>query len=315
MKYVLKEEEIAPNLERGFARFWNVYEDYAVIDGSVCRQGEPKYSYAPMVHKEIPGKLARLRRGDEAGVLQFARTYGSLGYQALLPPAPGPWKPMGDPLSWIWVHAETIQFCLKISELLQQGDLDTLKDLLRTQYVTPKDIEELCAPGQVEELKDTLRVVQSEAGGVGRKFFSTMLVAERDKIRLAWGDLPNKKECSDMENMNYSTRFFRNSVINANIQGMVRALSVNKHPKIHDRSYWRFNAMIETVYWHLADIVDGGKVKRCEDCHGIFIQEDKRQRFCPPTYNPNPPKRRHSRCGTRKRVTELRLRRKTGLPE
>jgi hypothetical protein len=234
-----------------------------------------------------------------------------LGYQKLLPPALGLWKPIGDPLLWIWVHAETIQFCLKISELLQDDDLDTLKDLIRTQYVTPKDIEELCEPGQVEELKDTLRIAQSGAGGVGRKFFSTMLVAERDKIRLAWGDLPNKKECSDVESMNYLARSFRNRVINANIQGMVRALSVNKRPTIHDRSYWGFTALIETAYWHLADIVDGGKVKRCEDCHGLFIQRDKRQRYCPPPYNPQSPKRRHSLCGTRKRVKELRLRRET----
>jgi hypothetical protein len=302
-------DEVSPNHQRGFATFWPVYEDYVIIDGSLCWHGEPTYSYAPMVHKEIPSELARLKRGDEAGVLQFARTYGSLGYQKFLPPAPGLWKPIGDPLRWIWAHAETIRFCLEVSELLQQDDLHKLKNVLRAQHITPEDIEELCEPEQVEELKYTLCVAQSDAGWVGRKFFSTMLVAERDKVRLAWGELPNRKACTKLKRMNYLTRYFRNGIINANIQGVVRSLSVTPRPTIKERSYWRFTTLIETAYWHLADMVDGGTVKRCEGCHGVFIRTDARQLFCPPPYNHGSSTRPHSRCGTRKRVTELRRRR------
>jgi hypothetical protein len=317
MKYA--REEVAANIEQGFARFWDVYEDYTIVNDSLFSQGKPKYSYAPMVHQEIPSQLAQLKRGDRAGVLRFARTYGSLGYQLLLPPAPGLWKPIGDPLSWIWAHSETIRFCLKLSELLQEQDLYTLKDVLRAQHVTPEDIEELCDREQHEELKDTRHFVQAPRSGRGSNFFSTMIVAERDKVRLAWDDLPNKKDCSNMDRMNFLTCCFRNRIINSNIKGMVRALSVIWHPRLHprieERSYWQFTALIETVYWHLADAVDAGKVKRCEDCHRIFIQQDKRQRYCPPLYNSESSKRRHSRCGTRKRVTEHRLRRKTTLLE
>jgi hypothetical protein len=30
-----------------------------------------------MMHPEIPGELAELRRGDEAGLLELAKTYGA----------------------------------------------------------------------------------------------------------------------------------------------------------------------------------------------------------------------------------------------
>jgi hypothetical protein len=300
-----KDAEVIANLERGFTQFWPVYEDYAIVDGALCWQGKQKYSYAPMVHEEIPNQLAQLKRGDEADVLQFARTYGSLGYQKFLPPTGGVWKPIGDPLSWIWTHSETIRFCLEISKLLHEEDLDTLKDVICSQHVTLKDVEEFYKPHEVEEIEYVLYLLQQPSWGIRGKF-PTMMVAERDKVRLAWHGLPNGKCLSDIDDMAYHARLFRNSVINANIQGIDRALPMGARSSIKDRSYWKFSALIQTAYWHLADTLDRGRIKRCEECQAPFIQRDKRQRFCPPPASPIPSKRRHSRCGTRKRVQEYR---------
>jgi hypothetical protein len=317
-------DEVVSNIERGFARFWPIYEDYAIIDGRLCHQGTEKYFYAPIVHTEIANELSKLNRGDEESVLRFARTYGSLGYQRLLPPASGLWKLIGDPLSWIWAHAETIRFCLLLSELLQKNNIDGLACVLRTCHVTPEDVEALCNPEQVQEISYARHAAAKydahpsyQLGG--KLWHPTILVAERERVFLSY-NLPGKNVHKNAALMEYGTRVFRSWVINANIQGVVRELKVRsrrviqklsqqphqRHDLKKERSYWVFTALIETAYWHLANLIDGGTVKRCEDCSAIFIQRDRRQRFCPPSYNPKSSSRQHSRCGTRKRVREFR---------
>jgi hypothetical protein len=295
MKYA--DEEVAPNIQRGFAQFWRVYEDYKIIDGRLCQQGEETYSYAPMVHEELPSQLAKLTRGDEAGVLAFARVYGSLGYKEFVPFVTR-LAYVGDPLSWIWAHAETIRLCLLLSKSLQDEDLSTLNRILSGQQVTARDVEELCEPAQAAAIQDELRWAKSTRPAV--------LIAERDTVRLDRWNLRNEVTDADKERDLFGVRDFRNRMINANIKGMVREVHTGWRTK--DRSYWRFTALIETAYWHLANTIDGGKLIRCEECQGLFIQRDKRQRFCPPLFTHPSSTRRHSRCGTHKRVKALRSR-------
>jgi hypothetical protein len=295
MKYA--DEEVAPNIRWGFAQFWPVYDDYVIVDERLCRQGEKTYSYAPMVHEELPSQLAKLTRGDEAGVLAFARVYGSLGYKEFVPFVTR-LAYVGDPLSWIWAHAETIRLCLQLSKALQDDDLSTLNRVLSGQQVTACDVEALCEPAHVAAIQEQLRWAQSTRPAV--------LIAERDTVRLDTWNVPNEVTRADTEREVYRVRAFRNRMINANIKGMVRELHTGWRTK--DRSYWTFTALIETAYWHLANTVDGGKIVRCEECQALFIQRDKRQRFCPPLFTHPSSKRRHSRCGTHKRVKALRSR-------
>jgi hypothetical protein len=293
MKYA--DEEVASNIQREFAQFWPVYEGYEIIDGRLCYQGERKYSYAPMVHEELPSELAKLTRGDEAGVLAFARVYGSLGYKEFVPFVTR-LAYVGDPLSWIWAHAETIRLCLLLSKALQDDDLSTLNRILRGQQVTARDVEELCEPAQAAAIQRELRGAQHYRG-----VSSPMaLIAERDTVRFDGWNLRDEVTGADKARELFGVRNFRNRMINANIKGMVREIHTGWRTK--DRSYWTFTALIETAYWHVANTVDGGKLVRCEECQGVFIQRDNRQRFCPPLFTHPSSKRRHSRCGTRKRV-------------
>jgi hypothetical protein len=264
-----------------------------------------KSMYAPMVHEEITGRLAQLTRGDEAGVLAFAREYGHLGYRTFLPVDVRLLKPHGDPLSWIWTHAETLRFCLEISELLQDGDVDTLKDLVGAQHVTLTEVEKWYKPGEVADIDDVRFLLQQPSLDF-RGLSPARMVTERDKVRLEYYNFPNMKWCRDLNGLTYKATLFRNRVINANIEGIRRALPGGSRRSITGRSYWQFTALIETAYWHLADTLDRGRIKRCEECQAPFIQRDKRQRFCPPPASPTSPKRRHSRCGTLKRVHEYR---------
>jgi hypothetical protein len=91
-------------------------------------------------------------------------------------------------------------------------------------------------------------------------------------------------------------REWRRQIINANLRGIYRYVSIDDSGK--DRSFFGFSAPIEVVYWHLATVIDGGMVKRCEaqGCGGIFVQTDPRQRFCPKRW-----RQRESSCAMRQR--------------
>src|SRR3989442_870349 len=118
-----------PRATRRFRRDAVVFEDYATYEGMVIPQGAIRARYCPETCPELPQKLARLSRGDTAAALAFVRTYGLLGY-AQLAAAVGRSNHShapGDPLAWIWAHAETVALCLLLTYGLQTGDDATLQ--------------------------------------------------------------------------------------------------------------------------------------------------------------------------------------------
>jgi predicted RNA-binding Zn ribbon-like protein len=263
-------EEVQPNLAQGFVRAWWVNEDYQIIGDVLQPQSPEGRVYAPMVHREIPGELAKLRQDDEAGLLKFARTYGLLGYSHLVPPER---RVGGDPVSWIWAHVETVRTCLQLTLLLQEDAVEALEHELRARR----------GPGFFPPQEENWPVA---------------LVAERETISLRqWMRTPwtgvNEPRDARIETL---ARQVRRGLINPNIKGMSRAL---EEVREKDRSFWQFHALIEVAYWQLADIVDRGRVKRCEaeGCGAVFIQTDGRERFCPPRF-----RQTESPCAVRERV-------------
>jgi hypothetical protein len=282
-------EEVVPNLEAGFATFVGVYEDYDIFEGRL----EPKSHtlvrrYAPALYPEIPGELAKLQRGDVDAVLKFARVYGGLGFRAFIPYkvwARGGAIRVGDPLPWIWAHARTVWMCLELSNLLQEGDVVSLRTYLQSLRLTDQDKEEW---GGTDA---------SEPGWERKNKPPIALVATRGKMTLkgwVWSVTCNE----DVKNL---AREIRRSLINDNIVGIHRTL-LDDGKK--DGLFWEFEALIEMAYWHVANTVDGRRFKRCEadDCGSIFIQTDPRQRFCPLMFG----QRGESRCAVRHRVHKLR---------
>jgi hypothetical protein len=77
-------DEIEPSRAQGFTHAWEVAREYEITEGVLRRKGAIRRIYSPIMHPEIPGELAKLRRGDEVGVLEFASTYGSLGFSGLV---------------------------------------------------------------------------------------------------------------------------------------------------------------------------------------------------------------------------------------
>jgi len=90
-------------------------------------------------------------------------------------------------------------------------------------------------------------------------------------------------------------------IITDNIAGMRRTLEMVEDGKVQSR--FRFNSLIEMVYWHLGDTREGGSVQQCaaEDCRRVFIQTDSRQRYCPPD-----PGEKESPCSRRDRMSRYR---------
>jgi hypothetical protein len=283
-----------PNLEKGFATMKNVYDDYHVVDERLEPASYVRIRcYAPAVHPELPGELAKLQRGDVEAVLKFARVYGTLGHTAFIPRevwARGGAIPVGDPLLWVWAHADTVRICLELSYRLEEGDITSLRSYLRSLHVTQADLDVWKswlgdpADDDYKEYTDT---------------WPTAMVGQRGEITLwQWGRLGrNPQEPLSHDDVKELARVIRRSLINANIAGIHRVLLNDGRSDI---LFWEFKALVEMVYWHVAQAVDGKRLKRCEakDCGVPFVQTDLRQRFCPPMFE----QKRESRCAIRHRV-------------
>jgi hypothetical protein len=290
--------EVVPNLEKGFATVVGVYEDYHIVDGRLGPASHTRIRhYAPAVHPEIPGELAKLQRGDVEAVLKFARVYGELGYRAFIPHevwARGGAIPVGDPLLWVWAHAHTLRICLELSYRLEEGDITSLRSYVRSLHVTQADLE----------------VWESWLGGpaddrhwASPDTWPTAVVAKRGEItHYQWGWLGwGSHDPLHYDDVKALARRIRRSLINANIAGIRRVLLDDGR---NDRLFWEFRALIEMAYWHVAQAVDGKHMKRCEaeDCGAHFVQTDSRQRFCPPMFG----QKGESRCAVRHRVQKHR---------
>src|SRR5215471_7867219 len=114
-----------------------VFDDYGIDEGMIIPHGTIRTRYHPETCPELPQQLARVSRGDTAAALAFVRTYGLLGY-AQVAAAVGHHAHRdtpGDPLSWIWAHAETVALCLLLTYGLQTGDDATLQHGLRAVHL------------------------------------------------------------------------------------------------------------------------------------------------------------------------------------
>jgi hypothetical protein len=245
-----------------------VCEDYTISEGMIIPHGAIRTRYHPETCPALPQKLARLARGDTAGVLAFVRTYGLLGY-AQVAAAVGRntlRHPAGEPLAWIWAQAETITLCLHLTYGLQTGDDAALQHALRAW--------QLPQPPQTDSGPQLIIPV----------------VWDQPRAHISWPSPLHSRE-----DWHTYARAIRRDVINAHLRGILPQLvdgGARDHPGCH------FQALIAMVYWHLLHISTHGVVQRCAEaaCQAFFVQTRRTQRFCP-AEKP----RRASRCAVRAR--------------
>ncbi len=264
--------------QQGFVGLTGVRERYGVAeDGLVLGAGGIDRWYTPIAHRELPEVVATLREASEAEIVRFARTYGGMGYESIVRDpekathrrADGTREAGGDPVWWLRGHGWSAHMCLEISDAVERKDARLATEVLHNA-------------GQLE------RGIMQGA----ERVHVTLIGQQRDDSSPFVIDAPLEQ-----------ARDLRRQIINANIADVSRAI----YPLTggREQSYFRCPAGIKAVYWHLANLVDGGVVKRCaaEGCGAVFIQTHGRQRFCPPRWRQS-----ESGCAVRERQRKRRSR-------
>lgn len=250
----------AENERAGFSRFCAVREVYEIAPGGILlSRGDIKRWYAPIAHPELPQMVAKLEQADEKGLVGFAETYGALGFTWLTPDPmaafytwpDGRRTAGGDPLDWMRSHGRAVKLCLELMEALNKH--------------SAKDVDRIT--GCRTDVVGDHQVVMSTPLRLAR-------LAEIDGLEVQLNRPPFDR-----------ARTVLADVINSNIALVHRALALVDGTE--HKSFFVYRAMIEAVYWHLANAVEGGIVARCKrpGCGALFIQRHRSQEYCAPRWN------------------------------
>jgi hypothetical protein len=110
--------------------------------------------------------------------------------------------------------------------------------------------------------------------------------------------VPLEVEIRDMRSANtdkITAQSLLAALIAPNLAGVPRVTVVDGNPpRFHD--VFQFIALIQVIYWQIADRIGSKRLQRCDWCRAWFLATDGRQRFCLP-----PPGVRESRCGRQSR--------------
>lgn len=265
---------LAISQESRFVSYWPVREKYEIKNGMLIGSGETKY-YLPMANREIAEELANLHKKEETALLEFAYRFGHLGYSRL---APVDERTEGDPLKWIWTHANTANLVLQLVTSLREGDERAALQVIKSLKVDEDNID----GWDFEEIA-TVDV------GLGSKI-----------VRKGWA-LGDAAQGTSLE---LASKIVR-TLLDENVKGITRKSFPTKDHQI--QSFFRFDALIQVVYWQLFDAAEKGELRRCKQCQAPFIARDKRQRFCPKRF-----KEKESRCTRAYRAKRFREKKKAG---
>lgn len=293
-------QEVRAAQAHGFRRLWEIFESYVVKSQAVVRneqhmtktgqlctvadtrkeeervilaQGSIARVYAPIMHPDLPNALAKIRCGDEVAARDFVQTYGLLGYERTVPPM-GPGR-QGEPLSWIWTHAKAVLLCLRLTHLLQEGDIDGLEACLQS----------LRGPHPFDSHREYWPVLIGEA--------------HWQMEYITW-PLVYRTQDEKAQQLTIVAHNIRRTLINENI----RRIHVEVHEENgQDQPFFVFNALYEMIYWHLADALGKNAVRRCAypRCQALFIPKRANQAYCPPRW-----RQKESPCAVRHRVEKHR---------
>jgi hypothetical protein len=259
---------------RGFRQSWWSYSKYEIRDGAVVPftlgkqvnvllQYPPDgLTYLPMTRLELPGEFAKLASGAATDILEFVQQYGLLGYyyaQELEPVGaarviPGPATAYaaaraGDPISWIIAHAKTVELALQVGEAFDDQ----------------------------ARLRECLEFLTSESDGRPEKMiaFSYAVRGRRHPTSTRLYRLSNDHRTNALRLLS--------TILAPNLRGISRTIDVNRTGQ-RIVSLFQFQGLIDAIYWHLADVVTGGTIKRCAfpGCGHFFIATNLKRKYCPP---------------------------------
>ena len=219
----------------------------------------PRNVIFPMAHPNLPFELAKIEFGDSQAVLEFVHRWGTLGFDRLIDLN---MVASFDPLWFVWWHARTIKDVLDIYTALQSGDVDAITAAV-TAAAQPEessiDVGVMDAMGYHvsgrhvgSTASDFTLPVEEQGLGLIRSFVSGNIAEIHPSVGLQNSDVfPYETSPSPLKRLNVT---------------------------------FTFTALIQAIWWHLADFVHAdGEVGRCQECGKHFPRTHKRQRFCPPS--------------------------------
>jgi hypothetical protein len=288
---------------------WSVWESYRMIESEgdlwLIPEGPRVKAYDPADEPSLPSELARVNRPrgrreyrqtlkaarrqkfpvgsvlDQQRVralLSFMKTFGGLG-QTVLDGEPiriiednKSFLADGDRLTWSLRHAENIDCCLWLAGLL-------------------RDIEEPTSNTKTasEELRKFFRR-WSGARPTGRShLIATVAPPWFETITV---ECPPSQ--ASIRQVAEAAQELLASLMTPNLAGVQRTYKWKS-------GRFEFRALIQLIYWRLADVAGSSSLRQCEECSTYFFCSDPRQRFCPP-----PAGIRESRCAKRQRMRQWR---------
>jgi hypothetical protein len=179
---------------------------------------------------------------DRLKPVDFANRFGLLGYSDLAP-APNRCVPWGDPLRWFLAHAQTVHVAANLIARLGEVKANPRATSLLAEYLT-NDIP------------------------IGSYALGARIV-----------DLPWVRKLKLPPNPVQEAGIILRELLNRNLGHTRRQVELRKGG-FH--AAFTFRALIEVVYWELADQLGKSSLHRCLECKRIFISSNPRARFCPP---------------------------------
>ena len=268
---------------------WRLYSVYEVTNNragvKVVRGHGVSRDYYPMAYPRLPFELAQVGYGDTDSTLEFVHKWGLLGYNVLFPESErrsdAGWY-NDDPTDFIWAHAHTVRSVLALYSALRRDDATELAEAMKA-LAQPSHF-----PDYPEDVPDHVRDAPWWAHGEGIALFDPRYwVPEFGYVRsvpppgygpeevvaetiaeFISGNLPGIRPIVNL----------RDPVWMTGPQGGSAA-----RPLSRLRTMYLFDALVQAVWWHLANFVSGERdLAKCRECGHYFERTDKRQEFCPP---------------------------------
>ncbi len=253
-------------------------------------------------------------------VLAFVKDYGLLG-QSTLGASPHVllangrrYVTDGDDLLWFLDHASNVHLALKLIDALSRVDTNRLKALLeplaqrqehlgwlaQAAWGKGPEAERAKAALQAElkaEQRVTMTVDGQRVGLPDQRPLSIPTAAPPWRTEVPIDIIDIRKFLREAGEVTTATQVLA-ALITPNLIGVPRAID-----PVSGVAVFRFTALVQAVYWLIADRMDSRSLRHCQECGGLFLADDERERYCPP-----PPGVRQSRCRRRLHERERRAR-------
>ncbi len=296
----MKFDGFEESIKAGFASGLPVMSKYEFVDHPLDKtngrvlvaSGEPvSYFYHASV-TQLPSIFGKLNPEKENEILKFVSRYGVLGSKKL---------PRTTKIAMEKAHEEASQhfkhnFLWERSKYLDEFAPETL-EWIQQHIKTVRLVLELLTSIQEEDESSIVKLIK------GHEIEVKESPINRQNPLATLGEVSmNGYPWLELEPMRFGIELVE-TVLNKNMKPIRRKVTFKDK---HFQSYFVNDTLIEIIYWQIANIAEGGELKRCLHCNTPFLSLRSDQKFC--SYDPVFEK--ESRCALAHRQKQYRERKK-----